>query len=101
MEEDELVALMENINYRLIQTIEQSLPNCKKLVQLDFSAELRAPYVMVLVECLFRYKPFSIHIRHYADLEFYGESVFAYSDFFSQPPDEKFVIFSNVHRLFL
>jgi hypothetical protein len=34
--EDELVASMENINYHLLPTTEQSLPNGKKLVQLDF-----------------------------------------------------------------
>ena len=36
MQEDELVTLMKDINYGLIDKIEESLPNGKKLVQLDF-----------------------------------------------------------------
>ena len=36
MQEDELIALMKDINYGLIDKIEELLPNGKKLVQLDF-----------------------------------------------------------------
>ena len=36
MEEDELVASMENISYNLLSKTEHPLPNGKKLVQLDF-----------------------------------------------------------------
>lgn len=36
MEVDELVASMENISYHLLSKTEHSLPNGKKLVQLDF-----------------------------------------------------------------
>ena len=36
MQEDELITLMKDINYGLIDKIEESLPNGKKLVQLDF-----------------------------------------------------------------
>lgn len=37
MREDELVASMENIGYDLLDTCETSLPNGKKLVELDFT----------------------------------------------------------------
>jgi hypothetical protein len=36
IEEEELVASMENISYHLLPITEQCLPNGKKLVQLDF-----------------------------------------------------------------
>ncbi len=36
MQEDELIILMKDMNYGLIDKIEESLPNGKKLVQLDF-----------------------------------------------------------------
>ena len=36
MQEDELITLMKDINYGLIDKIEELLPNGKKLVQLDF-----------------------------------------------------------------
>lgn len=36
IQEDELITLMKDINYDLIDKIEESLPNGKKLVQLDF-----------------------------------------------------------------
>ena len=36
LQEDELIALMKDMNYCLIDKIEELLPNGKKLVQLDF-----------------------------------------------------------------
>lgn len=40
MQEDELIILMKDMNYGLIDKIEESLPNGKKLVQLDFGKNL-------------------------------------------------------------
>lgn len=39
MEENELVACMREIDYRLINTMEQELPNGKKFVRVDFIRE--------------------------------------------------------------
>lgn len=36
MKEDELIFTMRSIDYYLIEKVEQSLPNGKKLIQLDF-----------------------------------------------------------------
>ena len=40
MQEDELIILMKDMNYGLIDKIEELLPNGKKLVQLDFGKNL-------------------------------------------------------------
>ena len=39
MAEQELCSSMSHIDYQLLQTLEYSLPNGKKLVQLDFKKQ--------------------------------------------------------------